>query len=350
MFEAQKLFTVHAVNRARAVSIQHKIDNKTKPPGALGILENVALQIALIQQTLTPSLNKPHMLLFAGDHGIVSEGVSPFPQVVTQQMVHNFVNGGAAINVFCRQHHIAIDVIDAGVNGDLSNLPITHAKVARGTKNFLHEPAMTTAQCEQAITRGAALVRAASESGCNIIGFGEMGIGNTSSATALFAALSGISVEDCVGRGTGLDDKGLLQKTAVLKAALKKHGAITDPFHILCTFGGFEIAMMVGAILAACEQGMVVLIDGFIASSAAAIAFALEPFAQDYCIFSHLSNESGHKKMLDYLQVSPLVSLGLRLGEGSGIAVTYPLVESAVLFFNQMASFDSAGIATQTGD
>jgi nicotinate-nucleotide--dimethylbenzimidazole phosphoribosyltransferase len=350
MFEAQRLFTVHAVGQALSDAVRHKIDNKTKPTGALGVLENIALQIALIQKSLTPSLNKPHLLLFAGDHGIVAEGVSPFPQIVTQQMVRNFMNGGAAINVFCRQHNIAIDVIDAGVNGDLSDLAITHAKVASGTKNFLHENAMTAAECEQAIARGAALVRATGESGCNVIGFGEMGIGNTSSATALFAALSGISVEDCVGRGTGLDDAGLLHKTAVLKAALNKHGALTEPFDILCTFGGFEIAMMVGAMLAACEQRMVVLIDGFIASSAAAIAFALEPFARDYCVFSHLSNESGHLKMLDYLQVQPLVSLGLRLGEGSGVAITYPLIESAVLFFNEMASFDSAGIAAKTDE
>jgi nicotinate-nucleotide--dimethylbenzimidazole phosphoribosyltransferase len=263
-------------------------------------------------------------------------------------MVHNFVNGGAAINVFCTQHNIAIDVIDAGVNGDLSSLPITQAKVAHGTKNFLHEPAMNAAQCEQAIARGAMLVRATHESGCNVIGFGEMGIGNTSSATALFSALSGTSVENCVGRGTGLDNQGLLHKTTVLKAALAKHGTLTDPFEILRTFGGFEIAMMVGAILAACEQKMLVLIDGFIASSAATIAFALEPHARDYCVFSHLSNESGHRAMLDYLQVEPLVSLGLRLGEGSGVAVTYPLIASSVLFLDNMASFDTAGVSDKT--
>ena len=350
MFDAQKLFTVHAVDRKLAEAIQHKIDQKTKPTGALGVLENVALQIALIQKSLTPTLIKPHLLLFAGDHGIVAEGVSPFPQVVTQQMVQNFVNGGAAINVFCKQHNIAIDVVDAGVNADLSGLPITQAKVAPGTKNFLNEAAMTAAQCEQAIARGAMLARATHESRCNVIGFGEMGIGNTSSATALFSALSCTSVGDCVGRGTGLDNKGLLHKTTVLKAALAKHGTLTDPFEILRTFGGFEIAMMVGAILAACEQNMLVLVDGFIASSAAAIAFALEPHARDYCVFSHLSNESGHKKMLDYLQVQPLVSLGLRLGEGSGVAVTYPLIESAVLFFNEMASFDSAGVSDKTTD
>ncbi|MEZ5494731.1 MAG: nicotinate-nucleotide--dimethylbenzimidazole phosphoribosyltransferase [Pseudomonadales bacterium] len=347
MFDPHALFAVRAVNKNLQADIQHKIDQKTKPLGALGTLEMIALQIALIQQTLTPTLKKPHMLLFAGDHGITAEGVSPFSQVVTQQMVHNFAKGGAAINVFCRQHGIAIDVVDAGVNGDLRGLPIKQVKVAEGTRNFLHEPAMTAAQCEQAIARGAMLVRATAEAGSNIIGFGEMGIGNTSSATALFAALSGTAIEDCVGRGTGLDDQGLQHKTAVLKAALAKHGTLANPFDMLCTFGGFEIAMMVGAILAACEKKMVVMIDGFIASSAAAIAFALEPPARDYCIFSHLSNESGHKKILDYLQVSPLVSLGLRLGEGSGVAVTYPLIQSAVLFLNDMASFDDAGVSNQ---
>ena len=348
MFNPQQLFTVEPVDRTLQVEIQQKIDLKTKPPGALGVLETVALHVALVQQTLTPSLNKPHLLLFAGDHGIVAEGVSPFPQVVTQQMVQNFVHGGAAINVFCRQHNIAIDVIDAGVNGDLSSLPITHAKVAHGTRNFLHEPAMTPAECEQAIARGATLARATAESGCNVIGFGEMGIGNTSAATTLFAALSGTAVADCVGRGTGLDNDGLAHKTRVLEQALRTHGALTDPFEMLCTFGGFEIAMMVGAMLAACEQRMVVLVDGFIASSAAAIAFALEPFARDYCLFSHLSNESGHRRMLDYLGAQPLVSLGLRLGEGSGVAVTYPLVDSAVRFLNEMASFADAGVSGKT--
>ena len=184
MFDPHALFAVRAVNKTLQADIQHKIDFKTKPLGALGTLETIALQVALIQQTLTPVLKKPHMLLFAGDHGITAEGVSPFPQVVTQQMVHNFAKGGAAINVFCRQHNITIDVVDAGVNGDLRTLPIKQAKVAEGTRNFLHEPAMTAAQCEQAIARGAMLVRASAESGCNIIGFGEMGIGNTSSATA----------------------------------------------------------------------------------------------------------------------------------------------------------------------
>ena len=344
MFNSQKIFDVRVLDRSLQTAIQARIDQKTKPLGSLGVLESIALQVALIQQTVTPSLTKPHLLLFAGDHGIVDEGVSPYPQVVTQQMVRNFVEGGAAINVFCRQHNIAIDVVDAGVNGDLTDLPVIHAKVRGGTRNFLIEPAMTHAECEQSLARGAALVRSRFEAGSNVIGFGEMGIGNTSSATMLFSTLSGLPLPVCTGRGTGLDDAGLQRKIMVLQSAQLKHGSMSDPFQILATFGGYEIAMMCGAMLAAAEQGMLILVDGFIASSAAAIACSLEPAAKDYCLFSHLSGESGHKVLLDYLGVSPVVSLGLRLGEGSGVAVTYPLIVSAVNFLNEMASFDSAGV------
>lgn len=344
MFKPEDMFDVLPVSREREADIQRVIDFKTKPLGALGVLERVAKQICLIQQTTQPSLNNPQILLFAGDHGITEEGVSLYPQAVTRQMTKNFLNGGAGVNVFCRQHDIAIDVIDAGINGDMNDCAITHAKIAHGTKNFAREPAMSALECEQAIARGALFVRAASEARCNVIGFGEMGIGNTSSATAMFAALSGTPIAACIGRGTGLDDEGLQHKTRVLEAALAKHGALNNPFKILHTFGGLEIAMMVGAILAGCEQRMVVLIDGYIASVAACIAFALEPAARDYCVFTHLSNEAGHQMMLNYLSVEPMVSMGLRLGEGSGVAVTYPLVVSAVNFVNQMASFDDAAI------
>jgi nicotinate-nucleotide--dimethylbenzimidazole phosphoribosyltransferase len=346
MFDAKKMFNIIPSDNSLLEAIQNKIHGKTKPPGSLGILESIALKIALIQKTLTPTLRKPCLLLFAGDHGIVAEGVSPYPQVVTQQMVKNFVDGGAAINVFCRQHAIEIDVVDAGVKGDLSDLPIIHAKVGHGTRNFLYESAMSMAECEQAMARGAMLVRATKEAGSNIIGLGEMGIGNTSSAAVLFSSLSGLPIEQCVGRGTGLDDEGLLHKTAILKQALARHGDSLDPFQTLATFGGYEIAMMCGALLAACELQIVVLVDGFIASSAAAVAFELDPAAKDYCIFSHLSDESGHRVMLDYLGVTPMVSLGLRLGEGSGVAVTYPLIVSSINFLNEMASFESAGVAT----
>jgi nicotinate-nucleotide--dimethylbenzimidazole phosphoribosyltransferase len=346
MFDAKKMFNIIPSDNSLLEAIQNKIHGKTKPPGSLGILESIALKIALIQKTLTPTLRKPCLLLFVGDHGVVDEGVSPYPQVVTQQMVKNFVDGGAAINVFCRQHAIEIDVVDAGVKGDLSDLPIIHAKVGHGTRNFLYEPAMSAAECEQAMVRGAMLVRAKKEAGSNIIGLGEMGIGNTSSAAVLFSSLSGLPIEQCVGRGTGLDDQGLLHKTAILKQALARHGNSLDPFQTLATFGGYEIAMMCGALLAACELQIVVLVDGFIASSAAAVAFELEPAAKDYCIFSHLSDESGHRIMLDYLGVTPMVSLGLRLGEGSGVAVTYPLIVSSINFLNEMASFESAGVAT----
>lgn len=344
MFTAEAMFDVQPVDRGIEAEIQHVIDFKTKPLGALGVLERVAKQICLIQQTTRPQLQNPQILLFAGDHGITEEGVSPFPQAVTQQMTRNFLAGGAGVNVFCRQHDIDIEVIDAGINGEMADAGLINAKIANGTKNFAKEAAMTALQCEQAIARGALFVRAASESRCNVIGFGEMGIGNTSSASAIFASLSGIPVADCIGRGTGLNDEGLKHKQKVLEAALAKHGTLADAFEVLRTFGGLEIAMMVGAILAGCEQKMVVLIDGFIASAAACIAFALEPPARDYCVFTHLSNESGHRLMLDYLGVEPIVSMGLRLGEGSGVAVTYPLVQSAVNFVNEMASFDDAAI------
>lgn len=347
MFEVEKAFTIDWPDESLREQVQLAIDNKTKPIGALGVLEAVAVQVALVQQTLHPILNKPHMLLFAGDHGVVEEGVSPYPQVVTQQMVRNFAHGGAAINVFCRQHGITIDVVDAGINGDVTDLPIVHAKVAYGTRNFLHEPAMTDVACEQAMMRAAALVQARHEAGCNVIALGEMGIGNTSSASAIFSALSSVPVQDCIGRGTGLDDAGLSRKQSVLQAAMQHHAVDgRDAFRVLCTFGGYEIAMMCGALLAACERRMLVVIDGFISTSAAAIALALVPQARAYCVFSHLSDETAHAAMLTYLGVRPLVSLGMRLGEGSGAAVAYPLLVSAVSFLREMASFESATVST----
>lgn len=346
MFDVRQYFRIDAPDKGMLSQIQRVIDNKTKPVGALGILEVLALQIALVQQTVEPSLDNPHMLLFAGDHGVVAEGVSPYPQVVTQQMVRNFIGGGAAVNVFCRQHGITMYVVDAGVNGDLSDLPIIHEKIRLGTRNFTREPAMSSEECQQSLLCGAAIVRARIADGCNVICLGEMGIGNTSSAAAIFSALSGISAAACVGRGTGLDDAGLEAKRQILQRALDTHGKMADPFQILQTFGGFEIAMMCGAMLAASEQRMVVVVDGFIASAAAAVVMALEPAVREYLVFSHLSDEAGHRRLLDYLKVSPLVALGMRLGEGSAAAVTYPLLQSAVGFIKEMASFESASVAT----
>jgi nicotinate-nucleotide--dimethylbenzimidazole phosphoribosyltransferase len=341
--------SVPPLSRSLEKSLQQKIDTRTKPPGSLGKLEQVALQIGLIQKTLSPSLCKPHLLLFAGDHGVVAEGVSPYPQAVTSQMVRNFVDGGAAINVFCRLNEIGIDVVDAGVNDDLSSMDIIHAKVAKGTENFLVQPAMTEIQFSQAMEAGAKQVQMCHQRGTNVVGFGEMGIGNTSSAALVFSALSGIAVEECVGRGTGLDDDGLKKKVSILTRARQRYKPDENvlPVEALQQWGGFELVMMCGAMMQAAELGMLVMVDGFIATASVIAAVSMQPDLKEYCVFSHLSDEHAHQLMLDYLQVEPLVHLRMRLGEGSGVAVTYPLLEAAVAFVNEMASFDSAGVSDQ---
>jgi nicotinate-nucleotide--dimethylbenzimidazole phosphoribosyltransferase len=334
--------TVHL----RAV-LAAKIDSKTKPPGALGRLEDLALQIGMVQENLSPQLSRPVILVFAGDHGITQDGVSPYPQEVTYQMVLNFLAGGAAINVFARQNGIALRVVDAGVNGEFEAHPdLVNAKIGYGTESFLRTPAMTEAQRNQALASGAELARAEIASGTNVLGFGEMGIGNTSSASALMAVLCGVPVSQCVGRGTGLDDEGMHRKSAIIEQALALHHLdATDPMRVLAVFGGFEITMMVGAMLAAAEARALLLIDGFIATSALLVASRLHPAVLDYCIFSHRSGEAGHARLLTELKASPLLDLGMRLGEGTGAAMAYPLVLAAVNFLNQMASFESAGVS-----
>jgi nicotinate-nucleotide--dimethylbenzimidazole phosphoribosyltransferase len=329
-----------------AAQLQRKIDGKTKPPGALGRLERLALQVGLIQQTLEPALRQPVMLVFAGDHGVTTAGVSPFPQEVTRQMVLNFLAGGAGINVFARQSGMAVRVIDAGVNADFGVLEnLIAAKIAHGTRNFLEESAMTREQCEAAIAKGADIARREIARGSNVLGFGEMGIGNTSSAAILTSKLCGVPLEQCVGRGAGLSDAGLEKKRALLAAAIARHPDVHAPLDVLATFGGFEIAMMAGAMLAAAERRAVLLIDGFITTSALLVAACLYPAIKDYCIFAHESGEPGHAKQLAWLGASPLLSLEMRLGEGTGAALVYPLAQAAVNFLNEMASFESAGVS-----
>lgn len=337
-------------NDALEASLIHKINQKTKPIGALGKLETLALKIGLIQQTETPSLNHPTMLVFAGDHGITAEGVSPYPQAVTAQMVLNFLNGGAAINVFSRQHGFDLSVVDSGVNAELpTHSALIPAKIGMGTANFLHYPAMSIAQCQCAIEQGMSIVRSKIVLGSNILAIGEMGIGNTSSASCLMSLLCGLPITDCVGRGTGLADHGLQHKQSVLDKALQFHQINpTDILQVLATFGGFEIAMMVGAFLAAAEERAILLIDGFIATAALMVAARLSPAILDYCIFSHCSDEQGHARMLTTLNASPLLQLSLRLGEGTGAVLAYPIVASAVHFLNEMASFESAGVSEKT--
>ncbi|HEY0843142.1 nicotinate-nucleotide--dimethylbenzimidazole phosphoribosyltransferase [Methylotenera sp.] len=339
---------IGSLSQSLQAALVDKINHKTKPLGALGQLEAVALQLGLIQQTLTPQLSNPTLMVFAGDHGVVNSGVSPYPQAVTAQMVLNFLQGGAAINVFARQHNMRLRVIDAGVNHDFDvHTDLIHAKVAAGTANFLQEAAMTSAQCQQALATGASLARQEVASGCNVFGFGEMGIGNTSSASCLMSVLCGIPIEECVGRGTGLDDAGLAQKLSILKQAIDFHDMGGDnALDVLATFGGYEIAMMAGAMLGAAEQQAVLLIDGFIATAALLVAAQLQPNILQYCVFTHCSGEAGHRRLLAHLGATPLLDIGLRLGEGTGAALAYPLVQAAVNFMNEMASFESAGVST----
>lgn len=340
-------FQIPPLSNSLKVELQRKIDSKTKPLGALGLLETIALQIGLIQQTLTPRLMNPTMLVFAGDHGIVESGVSSYPQAVTAQMVLNFLNGGAAINVFCTQNGVKLRVVDSGVNHVFApHANLIDAKIAHGTANYLTNMAMSIKQCKQALTVGASIACKEIALGCNVIAFGEMGIGNTSSASALMSVLCKLPVEQCVGRGTGLDDFGVLKKTALLAQAISHHNLNrNDTIKVLQTFGGFEIAMMAGAMLSAAEKKTILLIDGFIASASLLVASKLQPRILDYCIFAHCSDENAHKQLLNYLGVKPLLEMGLRLGEGTGAALAYPLLAAAVNFLNEMASFESAGVS-----
>jgi len=331
--------------------LQAKVDGKTKPLGALGRLERLALQIGRVQKTLSPELKRPVMLVFAGDHGAAAAGVSPFPQEVTRQMVLNFLGGGAAINVFARQNGMVVRVIDAGVNYNFGNVEgLIDAKIALGTHNFLSEPAMMLAECEAAIHKGAALAAQEIAAGSNVLGFGEMGIGNTSSAAIITSKLCGLPLDQCVGRGTGLDDAGLQKKRMLLAEAVAKHNSGNDALSVLTTFGGFEIAMMAGAMLGAAQQGALLLIDGYIATSALLVAASLQPNIKDYCVFAHESGEPGHALQLAWLKVEPLLSLDMRLGEGTGAALAYPLVLAAVNFLNEMASFESAGVSGRSAE
>ena len=343
-------FQILPVDRALETALHNAVDRKTKPLGALGQLEALAIQLGLIQQRLDPQLASPQMLVFAGDHGAAKAGVSAYPQDVTWQMVENFLAGGAAINVFARQNGLGLTVIDAGVAHDFEGPRegLIELKVAPGTANYLEQPAMTAAECAQAIEQGAGVVTGLAVAGCNVVGFGEMGIGNTASASLITHCLTGVPLADCVGRGTGLDDEGLKRKQALLEQALTRYrnaGGDNDAFKVLAEFGGFEIATMVGAMLAAAEAKMVLLIDGFIVGAAALVAARLAPELLDYCVFCHRSAEPGHRAQLQALGAEPLLDLGLRLGEGTGAALAWPLVKSAAAFLNEMASFESAGVS-----
>lgn len=333
-------------NPVLALQLDVAINNKTKPLGSLGALEPLAKQLGLIQQTTAVSIDRPAIVVFAGDHGVVAEGISAFPQDVTWQMVENFLANGAAINVFARQNGAALHVVDAAVNHDFGARPgLLDRKVAHGTRNFALEPAMTAQQCAVAMEHGAAL--AASLPG-NVVGFGEMGIGNTTAAAALMHKLAGIPVADCVGAGTGLSPQGVLRKQHVIEAAVERHAGVSEPLEVLATFGGFEIAMMAGAMLQAAALRKTLLIDGFIVTSALLVASRIAPAILDYCVFAHCSDEAGHRRMLEQLGARPLLQLGMRLGEGTGAALALPLLHAAANFLNEMATFASASVSEKS--
>ena len=326
-----------------------RIDAKTKPPGSLGRLESIAIQLGLIQRSSTPRIVAPQLLVFAADHGIAVEGVSAYPQEVTWQMVMNYLARGAAVNVFASAAGLSLKVIDAGVRHAYDPHPdLIDRKIADGTRNLAREAAMSIAQAEQAIAAGASLMRALATKGTNVIAFGEMGIGNTTAASALMARLTGLPLDACIGRGSGLNDSGLARKRVVIEAALALHAGARAPLVALAALGGFEIAMICGAMLAAAEARMAILVDGFIVGSALLVAQALAPHVLDYCIFAHASNEEGHAAMLRHFNARPLLDLGLRLGEGTGAALAFPLVQAAAGFLESMASFSQAGVAGRT--
>ena len=333
-------------------ALQHKLNNKTKPLGSLGRLESLALRLGQILGTPTPALEQPQMLVCAGDHGLVARGVSAFPSDVTWQMVENFLAGGAAVSVLARQNGLALTVVDCGVARDIAPREAAPGqprlllrKVAAGTADSSAGPAMTAAQCEQALRNGAEVVQGLPG---NALLLGEMGIGNTSVASLLLARLCGVPLADGTGAGTGLDAQGVVRKRAVLQQALDANAGATEPLAALAALGGFEVATLTGAVLQAAAERRVIVVDGFITTAAVLVASRLQPAVLQRCVFSHRSGEPGHAHMLAQLQAEPLLDMGLRLGEGSGAALAWPLLASACAILRDMASFESAGVAQQT--
>lgn len=327
-------------------TLRAKINAKTKPLGALGRLEEIALRIGLMQATLEPTLQQGTVLVFAGDHGLAAEGVSPFPAEVTAQMIANFLSGGAAINVFAKQNQLALKVVDAGVAVDLPNHPtLIQAKIRHGSGNARWGEAMTAAEVTTALQRGGEIVDQLAAQGCNAVLLGEMGIGNSSAAALLMSCLLGLPLEACIGRGAGHDAAGLAHKAAILQEVQDRHSAVRGPLEALAAFGGCEIAMLAGAMLGAARRRMVILNDGFIVTAALLCAAQIEPRVLDYVICSHCSAEQSHARLLAALSLQPLLNLELRLGEGTGAALAWPLLQAACGFLREMATFESAAVS-----
>lgn len=325
--------------------VQHALDNKTKPLGSLGAIEALAARLAMILGTLQPQLQAPQLVVCAADHGLAARGVSAYPSDVTWQMVENFLAGGAAVSVLARQHGLQLTVVDCGVRHDWEARPgLRTLKTRHGTADSLVAAAMTAAQCDEALANGVALVR---ELPGNVLLLGEMGIGNTSAASMLLARLAGFDIAACTGAGTGLDDDGVARKTEVLRQVLARHADSQAPLAALAAFGGLEIATLAGMVLEAAAQRRVIVVDGFITGAAVLVAHKLRPAVLERCVFAHRSGERGHRLLLDHLGAEPLLDLGLRLGEGSGAALAWPLLVSATALLREMASFESAGVSRQ---
>ena len=347
-----RTFDIHSTDQSLLSAIQAKIDNLNKPKGSLGRLEEIAMQVCLIQQTLSPSVAHPCHLLLGGDHGIEREGVSISPREVTWQQMINFTRGGGGVNMFCRQHGFTLRIVDVGVDYDLSGVSgIIDRKIARGTGNFLYEPAMSEEEFDRTLSVGIDLVDSCVAEGCRILSVGEMGIGNTSPSSIWMSLFGDIPLKDCIGAGAGLDNDGIRHKYEVLSRSMERYHefygkdmASVSPVTPIRYFGGFEMVAAIGAMLRAAEQHVVVLIDGFIMTACALAAIRLYPASQDYMIFTHCGDESGHKMMLDIVDAKPLLHLGLRLGEGTGALCAFPIIDSAVRMVNEMNNFDNARI------
>lgn len=340
-----RIFDIKLADKSIVPELQDKIDNLTKPKGSLGRLETLAIQIGTVQQTLSPELRKPQNIIFAADHGIVKEGVSFSAPEVTAQMIFNFIKGGAGINMFARQHHFGLKVVDCGINYDFGILPeLVNRKIRKGTTNYLYEAAMTPEEFDRAINIGVEAVDMVYAEGTNIISFGEMGIANTSSSSIWMSYFTDTPLSQCVGAGSGLDNKGVEHKYKVLKKAMDNYSGSGSTEDIIRWFGGFEMVAAVGAMLRAAELQILIIVDGFIMTNCVLAAQKLHPEVLDYCIFGHQGDEAGHKAVLDYLGVHALIDMGLRLGEGTGAICAYPLIESAVRMINEMSSFKKAEV------
>ncbi|WLP93577.1 nicotinate-nucleotide--dimethylbenzimidazole phosphoribosyltransferase [Psychrobacter sp. M13] len=338
---------IKLANEPLQQQLQQILDNKTKPQGSLGRLETLAIQIGMIQGVMTPNIDQPQIRVFAADHGLTKHGTSAYPSSVTAQMVVNFLTGGAAINVLARQHNIELKVVDAGVAVDFAsfNIDLTQLldyKVRMGSRDALSEPAMTNAECQLALNNGIEVAKTLTG---NLLIVGEMGIGNTSAASLLLARLGNLPIAECIGRGTGLDDAGMQHKELILTQVLQRHSEAKSPTETLAALGGLEIAMMAGALIQAASDRRVLLIDGFIASVALLVAERLAPGVLQYAVFAHHSVELGHAQLLKLLGAEPLLDMQMRLGEGSGAVLAYPLLQSACAIINEMASFSDAGVS-----